>query len=423
MLYCCANCFLNDSIKKYIYSNHEYLGDCDYCKSNGVEVIPVGSLGIHLCECIKNAYEDPEDGSGAMWDSEDGEYLGPDGKGATIYSVREILTEKECIFAQNTQESSLLEDLFNNLYLDREIKNGVDYRYSDVDSPCLVLKDDLYGIDNIRAYSAWTTFKHINNHYSRFFEAGDGDFRKQCLEKINMYLYESIRDIEPGEILYRLREQDDTLSDIHTIEVNRHMGPPPAKFAKTNRMSPAGIPYLYLASDVGTTIKECRINAGKIAVCAEFASTKSLQIVDLSEVPLYYAKSIFDEEYDHDDNWVCEFLKGFIEEISKPVDDDKMDHSYEYAATQVVAEFFRNVKHFDGICFKSSVGEGKNYVFFLGPSSRDYKDAYPYPFGDVYLGQGLPVLDSFNDFFAITKLDLIRVLQEGTYKILNTKIC
>lgn len=47
------------------------------------------------------------------------------------------------------------------------------------------------------------------------------------------------------------------------IEPYSQMGSPPAVYAKTNRMSPAGIPYLYLASDRETTMKECRINSGE----------------------------------------------------------------------------------------------------------------------------------------------------------------
>lgn len=119
------------------------------------------------------------------------------------------------------------------------------------------------------------------------------------------------------------------------------MGPPPAIYAKTNRMSPAGIPYLYLASDQETTLKECRIDSGEEAIIAEFISKTELQILDLSTNKYFASDSIFDPKYDHDNTWMNSFLKSFVQEISEPVLEDKEDHSYEYAATQLVAEYYR----------------------------------------------------------------------------------
>ena len=158
----------------------------------------------------------------------------------------------------------------------------------------------------------------------------------------------------------------DDISVLDRIEPNRQMGPPPADKAQTNRMSPAGIPYLYLASDLITAMRECRIEADKHAVVARFVSTKRLHVLDLSKNTYYMFSSIFDPQYDHDKTWMSSFWEGFIKEISEPVSDEKQDHSYEYAATQLVAEYYK-IKGYDGMCYKSSVGEGKNYVFFVGP--------------------------------------------------------
>ncbi|MCI6811403.1 MAG: RES family NAD+ phosphorylase [Lachnospiraceae bacterium] len=75
--------------------------------------------------------------------------------------------------------------------------------------------------------------------------------------------YDFIIDISSGTKFYRTRKAEKSLMPIVDIEPYSQMGSPPAVYAKTNRMSPAGIPYLYLASDRETTMKECRINSGE----------------------------------------------------------------------------------------------------------------------------------------------------------------
>ena len=172
--------------------------------------------------------------------------------------------------------------------------------------------------------------------------------------------------------------------------------------ATTNRMSPAGIPYLYLASDIDTTLSECRVGEHEKAVTAQFVAKKDIQIIDFSHNRYFAVDSIFNPEYDHDERWINGFWRSFVNEISLPVSPDKKDHSYEYAATQLVAEFFRS-KGYEGICFNSSVGKGKNYVFFYGPNPEITRNAYPYPFNAQYF-EMVPILEEYTEIFDITEL-------------------
>ena len=97
-------------------------------------------------------------------------------------------------------------------------------------------------------------------------------------------------------------------------------------------------------------------------MCTKYTQKeKKLKILDWSTV-VYI--DIFKSDYNHEYRWINQFLKLFIKEISEPVDENISDHSYDYAATQVIAEYSRIIKKLDGICFKSSVGRGENYVFF-----------------------------------------------------------
>ena len=351
-----------------------------------------------------------------MYDSEEKIYLGPDGKEVTKYSIREILTDVEMIFNEETIDTSLLNDLFENLYSYRDIQKGAEDPFDDIDSQEWIIKNDLYGYEQIRVFHAWESFKHRIKHYSRFFDPQGFNLRSNYLEQMNPYIYEFIADIPIGTKFYRAREAKKDLLPIEKIEPYSQMGPPPAICATTNRMSPAGIPYLYLASDKETTIKECRINTGEKAIIAELVLNEELQILDLSSNKFFVSDSIFDPEYDHETIWMNNFWKSFVKEVSEPVSEDKEDHSYEYAATQLVAEYYR-MKGYDGICFNSSVGPGKNYVIFMGPDPVYSKNAYPYPFNDEYYCEELPILREFTEAFTIDRLDLV----DGDLNIIETK--
>lgn len=411
MSYCCEDCFKHKAIKKFIRSHSSIFGKCEYCGSSDIALISLRTLGEYISLCLEKAYEHIDDGTGAMYDSEDKMYLDSDGKEVTVYSVREILRDEEDVFSDDTNSDLLTDDLFSKLLSYEEQKDGVFNPFCDVDTQCFVIKDNLYGLEATQVYWDWELFKYIVKHYNRFFEVDGFEIRNKCLDKINTYLYNFIVDIDIDMVFYRAREQDDSIKDITGIDPYKEMGPAPYNKAKTNRMSPAGISYLYVAEDKNTAFSECRLN-GKRAVVAEFKLKKSLRIIDFSRRVFYMVKSIFEKDYDHDERWISLFLKNFVEEITMPVDDDVQDHSCDYAATQVIAEYLKN-KHYDGICFQSSVGEGKSYVFFCGPDTEHAPDAYSYSSGDSLLSSRRPVLRPFTECFNISYIEVIDVLNDG----------
>lgn len=406
MCYCCYNCFKNLSIKKYIIENSDMIGDCLYCGSRNVNLISTRKLGIYMSGCIEKGYETKDEGTGAMYDSEEDLYIGRNGNEVISYTIMEILTEEEDVFSDNIDERTLAKDLFSEIVSYEDLKDGVPDIYGDIDADYFVVRDDLYGLDITKVYQSWITFKHIVLHYNRFFEINQRDSKEKYLEIINRYLYDFITDIDIGEKFYRVRELDKSLENLEKIDKYKEMGPAPYKYSKTNRMSPAGISYLYLAGDKETAYAECRLN-GKKAIVAEFQTKEVLQIIDFSRKD-FILKSIFDENYEHDDKWISDFLNEFVDEITKPVDENVKDHSYEYAATQIVAEFLRS-KNYDGICFESSVCNGKSYVFFYGPDPEHDMEAYPYPFGDPFLTDILPTLEPYTSVFDIVGIEQINI--------------
>ena len=404
--FCCPSCFNNEFIKTYINENYEKDGNCPYCEATEVNLISLKKMGIYIRGCIDKEFEGYDDGTGAMYDSEVEEYVGLDGEKVTTYSIREILKEEEVIFSEATIEKSLLEDLFENLYSDREIKKGAEDKFDDIDSQNWVIKGNLYGSEQTKAFQRWEFFKHIIKHYNRFFDSEEKGIRSYYLTHIERYMHDFTTNIPSKTVFYRVRRKNNTPFPTYKEDMYSEMGPPPAAYAKTNRMSPAGIPYLYLASDRQTALKECRIKKGEKAFIAELVSTQELHIIDLSDNKyLPQHSSIFDPEYDHDYIWMRDFCDSFIKEISEPVSDGKDDHSYEYAATQLIAEYYRT-KGYDGICYNSSIASGKNYVFFMGPDPQYTIKAYPYPFGSDYC-KNLPIIKKYTDSFQISRISFV----------------
>lgn len=344
MRYCCEKCFSNKYLKEYILSERN-VGKCDYCNSNGVNIISTGEIGAYIRECLKKAYEDIENGTGAYWDSEEKQYCNRTGRSVAPYSIRDILVEEENVLNEAVIDTTILEDIFSDSGLSfEEKKQGESDVFEDIDNCNLVLKDDLYGLEATKMYYTWEFFKYITKYYNRFFDIDKDCQRRDYLKELVPYILEYDTVIKAGTIYYRARKlNDEKLHDLDYAGVYKEMAPAPPKYATTNRMSPAGISYLYVASDRETAYKECRYKDATVMV-AEYVLKEELTIIDFSQVAFVTTKSIFSEEYDHDLRWINNFLDAFIKEITSPVDDKKEDHSYEYVATQVIAEYIRSLE-------------------------------------------------------------------------------
>lgn len=165
MRYCCEKCFSNKYLKEYILSERN-VGKCDYCNSNGVNIISTGEIGAYIRECLKKAYEDIENGTGAYWDSEEKQYCNRTGRSVAPYSIRDILVEEENVLNEAVIDTTILEDIFSDSGLSfEEKKQGESDVFEDIDNCNLVLKDDLYGLEATKMYYTWEFFKYITKYY------------------------------------------------------------------------------------------------------------------------------------------------------------------------------------------------------------------------------------------------------------------
>ena len=150
----------------------------------------------------------------------------------------------------------------------------------------------------------------------------------------------------------------------HEFEVPAAFGPERMKplegRAKEGRANPKGIPVLYLSNDRETAMSETRPWLGSHVSCAQFKTTRSLKIVDLSVFQDdNYLLYIGEPSASAKEKAVCTHIdNAFSEPVS--INDNMAD----YVPTQAIAELFKN-KGYDGIKYKSRFGNDESYNIVL----------------------------------------------------------
>lgn len=383
-MFCCENCFEEKEIIAFVKSQKE-TGDCDFCKSKNINICSVESVGHFIRKGLARAYEHIEGLTGAMWDSDDNKYISADGSEAGDTLI-EILCWNLAIFSDKYDEPKaaiLLQEIMNASGLSySEKKDGCSDKFENIHDSCLVMKNGLYGQECTSEYAAWQSFKYTCKHYNRYFDIGGQSSQREKLLSMLEVVFQSMKSvIDTNLTLIRARKfelkADQNLSDI--IPQNE-CAPAPIQYATNNRMSPAGISYTYLADNISTCLGEIRTQINDTVLTGTFKPKKQLTILDLSIRPQIPMESIFSNNYNHDMNWIDDFVDSFRSEISKPILDDEKD--LEYIPTQVLAEYIRKLGY-DGIKFESSLIENTfNYVLFCGPdtaySSNSYMNKYLY---------------------------------------------
>jgi hypothetical protein len=128
--------------------------------------------------------------------------------------------------------------------------------------------------------------------------------------------------------------------------------------AAEGRANPKGIPYLYLATTKETAMAEVRPWIGSSISVGQFETKKDMVLINCTNhhkgFVLYFEEP--DAEKKEQAVW-SEIDKAFSEPVTLN------DRVADYAPTQILAEFFKT-NGFDGIFYKSSLGEGSNVVLF-----------------------------------------------------------
>lgn len=222
---------------------------------------------------------------------------------------------------------------------------------------------------------AWSSFTEMVKHQSRYFFMSVGESEESHLRTERpLRVLESIAwlctsvgliaSFPKGTQFFRVRERE--FSSNWEI-CSEQLGAPPSVAAGAGRMNPAGISYLYLATELRSALAEVLRSPPCVAAWGCFEATKDLVLLDLTKIP--DAPSVFDEGQRRKREAIL-FLQDFVADISQPVKKDGKEH-ISYVPSQVVSEYFAQVfttgngEQLDGIAYPSAVQVGgTNVVLF-----------------------------------------------------------
>ena len=197
----------------------------------------------------------------------------------------------------------------------------------------------------------WDKFKDELKYRNRYF-LDNSKFNKNDLKDIS----QNLENYDYPDYVYRAR-----ICKNNEIIPNERMGKPPSGLQTQGRANPIGISYLYVASDEKTAVSEIRPHKGDKITISKIKLPLTLRFFDIRSPkntisPFNYSDNVLEALYKDID-----LLERFGEELSKPV--LPREAGIEYLSSQYLSEL---IKHwgFDGMLYKSSVGDGFNIVIF-----------------------------------------------------------
>ena len=328
-------------------------GKCDYCDGGRFGAGPVSRIVELVAPAVQRYFADPGK-AGAIRD--EGEWL------IDTVGTEEALRElwPDC-------GTELLRDVANAFHDTEWV-------------PCNGHFLDMH--EHERFTHTWHHFAKMAKHRTRYFldrkerEFGrdpwmefptPAEFLKRIGELVNELCL--LRSLEKHETLYRVRQEGDS----KRFDKFRDLGPPPDEKATAGRMNPAGIAYFYLARELETAAGEVVDKPPARIAIGKFRTKDELVVLDLTCLP--EPPSVFDlDQYDRYQAIV--FLQDFVDQISRPVAKDGMEH-IEYVPSQIVCEYFAQVfarrhemRPVDGIAYRSAVVPGGQNVVLFPPEGR-----------------------------------------------------
>ncbi|MBB6428040.1 RES family NAD+ phosphorylase [Sphingopyxis sp. JAI128] len=204
-----------------------------------------------------------------------------------------------------------------------------------------------------------------------------------------------VREITPREIFYRVRKAPAEPSDAAQYDA------PPGEFSGSGRLDSPGNSILYGSQDIEICVHECRFSAGDDLYVATLAPTRTLRLVDLTE--------ILEEEGTEFDSLDLAVLMLFLA------------GSHAYEITRELAASAR-AKGFDGLIYPSYFSMlrtgGMPFETMFGISLRRMHQTRGYEKAKV-IGNlalfGHPVADGMLRVVGINRLVISRVSYGTTF--------
>lgn len=362
---CCVNCFLDENIIDFIDRDDYALGDCDFCQSKNEVICNLNELCEHFKHkllSLFNLYDSPyvthyqfQFGNLKNNDTDDNNNL------------LTLLQNDWNIFNMSILKENYA---YRLLY---EMKKYIDLQYTPFRNVNIDNMKETAWFRNMNGFfqkKHWDVFKDIISHDFRFFPFKSRKLDINLERTMDFGLFSMSSSIlYMDDILYRGR--------IHPkrTEAPYRKGKmliPDKDIITTGRANPSGINYLYLSNDIDTVFSEVRVWKNCQISVATIVINEDLHIVDLTNKFHFLRRvSAFDRENNallQDIIAYNDLMDIFIEEISRPTNPN--ESAYEYILTQFICEkiktFYKDNENptFDGLKFRSSVGNGINYVLF-----------------------------------------------------------
>ncbi len=311
---CCTDCFSDNELKGFVYSNSNTNGACDFCEKDNTETINPQELQDQFVPLL-DIYSIDEEGTDIVSALQ---------KDWNIFKIEDHAKIKELLIA---------------------IFTGLEEDYTEILNSNVSISIPSETVDLI---DNWNSFKEEIKKENRFFIKNPAD-----LESIEETF--PVREYSKGKIFYRSR-----ISNDENGYPTEKMGKPPHKLSKSGRANPQGISYLYVAQSVDTTLFEARATFLDYVSIGEFKLLENTKVITLRTSfqvsPFLEGFSI--EKYVKN--------KGFIDllenELSKPL--RRQDNELDYLPTQYLCEYIKHLGY-GGVEYGSSLHEGGiNIVFF-----------------------------------------------------------
>jgi hypothetical protein len=336
----CMNCVKEPALKHAIVELGGVAGDCAVCGTQGTTLIDCANPDFmaRFRASYRYHFSEPEYNT----------HLGGDGLESLLFQVNPITN-----FVQGWNEAAYddaLMDMLQEGYEEGATKVSLFAGYTDGEQNMhlVALKRDTD--ERIRALKSASLTR---NHYLLEEQA------RQLIEPLIAALSRTVTRDAP---LHRARVGyvERGFPTMGWLEERHYrpyegaqLGAPPPPMAAPGRMNRSGVSFLYLATTPETALAEIRPHPGHFCSVGTFRANRDLQICDLSVLDV--------SEFASDEK-----LKDFL--LLKSVDDAFSipvvpESRSEYHFPQLLADVFRHLKY-DGIGFRSSVGSGKNVVFF-----------------------------------------------------------
>ncbi len=330
---CCARCFNDPYLcDESVPARAGETGTCPQCDSPNVRLVEAVALKEEF-EVVAGIYEPSDDGRPLIdWFQEDWALFDPD-------------------WIDLSKATLLLAEILDDTELIRRKLVPTDASSTQM----------LAQWHSVRA-----ELKHENRFFPKTVYDTDGEivFDLDRIEQLLPHVQTSVSDLPKSWHRARIQEE----SAPYKAE---KMGAPPKDRATHGRANPAGIPYLYLASDAQTAVSEIRPHPGEVACVAEFSVKDNLSLADLREPRRSVSPfSLSSESEVAKMRGDVSFLEYFGEELTRPVIPQAA--AIDYIPSQFLCEFIKNCGY-DGVTYRSSVGPGINIALF-DPTSATIGD-------------------------------------------------